>query len=80
MEYLIVIFLNTYWLTEGKVYGVGAEHGLGVDGPGASSAVYCLLPRGGTTPGHTRQLLKGQSHASLLRVLPPPPSWDNSWI
>ncbi len=67
MEYLFGnLFTNTYRLTEGEVYGVGAEHGLGVNGPGAPVAVHCLLPRTGATPGHTTQLLKGQSQEHLL--------------
>jgi hypothetical protein len=48
------------------VYGVGAEDGLGVDGPGAPVAVYCLLPGDGAAPGHTTQLLKGQSQVHRL--------------
>ncbi len=67
MEYVFGnFFLNTYRLTEGEVYGVGAEHGLGVDGPGTPVAVYCLLPRDGAAPKHTSQLLKGQSQVHLL--------------
>ena len=53
------------------MYGVGAEDGLGVDGPGAPVAVYCLLPGDGAAPGHTTQLLKGQSQVHLLLCTTP---------